>query len=55
MSEGAVIVADDGTIAYSNRSFAAMLDAPLEGVIGETMNRFIFPEDLPRYETLIHG
>jgi len=54
MSEGAVIVADDGTIAYSNRSFAAMLDAPLEGVIGETMNRFIFPEDLPRYETLIH-
>jgi PAS domain S-box-containing protein len=53
MSEGAVIVNGDGTIFYSNRSFTAMLGAPLDDVIGSPMNRFVLPEDVPRYETLI--
>jgi PAS domain S-box-containing protein len=54
MSEGAVIVARDGTIFYSNRSFAVMLDTPLDEVIGSTIDRFVLPEDVPRYETLVH-
>jgi PAS domain S-box-containing protein len=56
MSVGAVIRAGDGTILYANRSFAAMLDTPLDEVIGTNMDRFVLPEDMPRYETLIqHG
>jgi PAS domain S-box-containing protein len=53
MSEGAVVVGGDGTIVYSNRSFAAMLDAPLDEVIGSTIDRLLLPEDLPRYEKLV--
>jgi PAS domain S-box-containing protein len=53
MNEGAVTLTVDGTIFYSNRSFAAMLKMPLEGVIGSTMGRFVLAEDLPGYETLI--
>jgi len=53
MNEGAVTLTGDGTIFYSNRSFAAMLKLPLEKVIGSAMGRFVLPEDLPSYETLI--
>jgi two-component system sensor histidine kinase UhpB len=52
MSEGAVILTADGTIFYSNRSFAAILDAPLEEVTGSKMGRFVLAEDLPRFDTL---
>ena len=45
MSEGAVILTADGTILYSNHSFAVMLDAPLEEVIGSKMDRFVLAED----------
>jgi PAS domain S-box-containing protein len=53
MSEGAVILAPDRTIYYSNRRFAAMLDAQLEDIIGSAMDSFVLTEDLPRYRTLI--
>ncbi len=53
MSDGALILAADGTIIYSNGSFAAMLDMPLEDVIGSPMDRFVLAEDLPRYHALI--
>jgi PAS domain S-box-containing protein len=53
MSEGAVIIAGDGTIFYSNHSFAAMVATPLAEVIGSAMDRFVLPEDVPRYETLL--
>ena len=53
MSEGAVMLTPDGTVFYSNRSFAAMLDLPLDRVIGSAMDRFVLPEDLPGYHTLI--
>ena len=54
MSEGAVIIAGDGTIFYSNRRFAALLGTPLDEVIGSTMDRFVLPEDVPHYQMLIH-
>jgi PAS domain S-box-containing protein len=52
MSEGAVILTTDRTISYSNRSLAAILAAPLDEVIGSTMDRFVVPDDLPRYHSL---
>jgi PAS domain S-box-containing protein len=53
MNEGAVVLTDDGTIYYSNRSFAAMLELPLEQVMGATMRLFVVPEDLQSYEVLV--
>src|SRR4030095_3522893 len=54
MNEGAAIVTADGIIVYSNRSFAAMLDTPLDEVIGSAMDRFVFGDDLVPYQNLIH-
>jgi len=54
MNEGAAILTADGVIVYSNRSFAAMLDTPLDEVTGSAMDRFVFVEDLVRYHDLIH-
>ncbi len=42
MNEGAVMVTADGTIVYSNRHFADMVKAPLERVIGCSIQQFIF-------------
>ena len=53
MNEGAAILTADGIIVYSNRSFASMLDTPLDEVIGTAMDRFVFGDDLARYQTLI--
>ena len=52
MNQGAVTLTGDGTIFYANRGFAAILDMPLEEVIGSTMSRFVLADDLPCYETL---
>jgi PAS domain S-box-containing protein len=52
MREGAVILAPDHTIVYSNRSFAAMVGLPLNNVIGSVMARFVVTEDLPLYDEL---
>ncbi len=41
MNEGAAMVTADGTIVYSNRRFADMVKAPLERVIGCSIQQFI--------------
>jgi PAS domain S-box-containing protein len=53
MSEGAVILASDRTIVYSNHSFASTVGLMLDEVTGSVMDRFVLPEDLPRYERLL--
>src|SRR4030095_10291398 len=53
INEGALIMAADGTISYSNPSFAVMLKNPLANGIGVRMHNFLLPEDLLRYEMLI--
>jgi PAS domain S-box-containing protein len=56
MNEGALILSADATIVYSNRSFATMINAPLDEVIGSPLHRFVLAEDVPQCETLIqHG
>ena len=41
MQEGAVTVSADGDVIYSNQYFAALVDAPLQQVIGATIDRHV--------------
>ncbi|GAA3945551.1 ATP-binding protein [Hymenobacter algoricola] len=41
MSEGALLLTDDGTILYANAGFAASLGRPLEEVIGADLLQFV--------------
>lgn len=52
MNEGAVVVAADGTIVYSNRRFADMVGMPLDRVIGSLFHHFLFQEDCPVLQAL---
>jgi light-regulated signal transduction histidine kinase (bacteriophytochrome) len=45
MSEGALILSKDATILYSNKSFARMLQQPLEKIIGHSLLNFIAKSD----------
>ena len=43
MSEGALTLAPDGVILYTNRAFARLLQLPLEQVIGAQLHDFLDP------------
>jgi PAS domain S-box-containing protein len=45
MQEGAVTVNTDGGIMYANRRFAELVDAPLQRVIGASIDQFVDPLD----------
>ena len=45
MQEGAVTISDDGTILYCNQCLAGMLGLPQEQVIGQSLQRFVAPEN----------
>ena len=45
MHEGAVTLTVEGAVIYANRSFARLVDVPLEQVIGSSINRFVAAED----------
>jgi len=53
MNEGAVTLTADGTIIYSNSSFATMVGLPLDQVCGTAMDRHVLPEDLGRFKELL--
>lgn len=46
MNEGALTLTAQGVILFANRSFAEMLKAPLETVIGSTIYTWISPDSL---------
>src|ERR1700758_4791417 len=46
IDEGAATLSDDGTVLYSNRSFAAIFDVPLERFIGSPLESFVSGQDL---------
>jgi formate hydrogenlyase transcriptional activator len=52
MNEGAVILASDGTILFSNQRFAAILQRSLEKVIGSSISKYILSTDLQKFERL---
>ena len=53
MNEGAVTLTADGTISYSNASFARMVGLSPDHVCGTAMDRHVLPEDLGCYEELL--
>ncbi len=55
MSEGAVTMAQDGTVLYCNHRFAEMTKSPLENVVGSSIYRFIPPEDEARFQEAFKG
>ncbi len=55
IDEGAATLSDDGTVLYSNRSFAAIFGVPLEKFIGSPIESFVSGDDLEDLRTLFHN
>jgi two-component system, NarL family, sensor kinase len=55
IDEGAATLSDDGTVLYSNRSFAAIFGVPLEKIIGSPIESFVSGEDLEDLRALFHN
>ena len=55
IEEGAATLADDGTVLYSNKSFASFFGAPLEKFIGSPLHNFVSGSDAEFLKTLILG
>jgi two-component system NarL family sensor kinase len=55
IDEGAATLSDDGTVLYSNKSFAAIFDVPLEKFIGAQLQNFVSGKDVDFLKTLIMG
>ncbi len=53
MREGALTLADDGTILYCNQRFAELVAHPAERITGQNLSRFIECNDLPKLRTLL--
>ena len=51
--EGALTIAPDGLILFSNEKFASILTIPHERVIGSSFHDFIFPEDAGIFSALL--
>lgn len=49
MNEGVVTLASDGTILYCNKRLAAMLQVPLESLIGTPFGSYVAPADHPLF------
>jgi len=50
MNEGAATLAADGSILYCNNRLSAMLQVPLERLIGTQLSSYVTPADLPLFE-----
>lgn len=53
MNEGAATLTADGVILYCNRSFARLLDLPLEQTLGLSLIQLVAPGDAPLLADLI--
>jgi signal transduction histidine kinase/ActR/RegA family two-component response regulator len=53
MQEGAVVLTGRGDILYANARFAALVDEPLESVVGSRLDRFVQASDRRDVETLL--
>lgn len=53
IDEGAATLSDDGTVLYSNKSFASIFDVPLEKFIGAPLEEFVSGEDMEDLRALI--
>lgn len=55
IDEGAATLSDDGTVLYSNKSFAAIFDVPLEKFIGSPIESFVSGDDLEDLRALFEN
>ena len=55
IDEGAAILAEDGTVLYSNQSFAKFFDVTLEKFIGAPLYSLVFGRDRDFLKTLVAG
>ena len=55
IEEGAATLGDDGTVLYSNKSFAAFFGVSLERFIGAPLHNFVSGSDAEFLKTLILG
>jgi PAS domain S-box-containing protein len=55
MNEGAVTLDDQGTILYSNNSFAQLTEIPLEHVIGSTFQSLLNANERQTFEILLRN
>jgi len=55
IEEGAATLSDDGTVLYSNKSFAAFFGVPLERFIGAPLQSLVTGNDAEFLKTLIMG
>ncbi|AKC81680.1 histidine kinase [Verrucomicrobia bacterium IMCC26134] len=53
MNEGALTLASDHTILFTNQCFARLVKTPLEQVTGTSFRRFLSPADLSALRTLL--
>jgi len=50
MQEGAVTLAEDGSILYANKFIERVLEIPLEKIIGANIEKFLHPSDIDIFE-----
>jgi PAS domain S-box-containing protein len=55
MQEGALTVADDGTILYCNSRFAELIALPPERITGQPVSRFVECDDPTRVQAMLSG
>jgi two-component system, NarL family, sensor kinase len=55
IDEGAATLSDDGTVLYSNKSFAQIFAVPLEKFIGAQLQRFVTGKEAETLQKLIIG
>jgi two-component system CheB/CheR fusion protein len=53
MNEGAITLSKEGIIIYCNQRFANIVNEPIERVIGSYFNRYIVPDDKPKFDKLV--
>ena len=53
MRDAAVVMSFQGNVLYSNHSLSTMLGLPTDQITGSNMRRFVLPDDLPRFNTLL--
>ena len=55
MTEGALLLAADGTIVYGNARFAALAELPLEQMIGTRLRDLVAPGELALLDAVLQG
>jgi len=53
MNEGAITLSKECIIIYCNQRFADIVNEPIERVIGSYFNRYIVPDDKPKFDKLV--